>query len=82
MSVRARFEVPRDPRTVGRLIGRSASRLPGKVAITFDDRSWTYAELDRAVGRVAAQLRARGLEPGRRLRERFGGVATAVGRTG
>lgn len=35
MSMRARFEVPRDPSTVGRLIERSASRLPGKLALTF-----------------------------------------------
>jgi fatty-acyl-CoA synthase len=67
MSERARFEVPRDPSTVGRLIERSASRLPDKVAITFAGRSWTYAELDRGVGRVAAALLARGLKPGDRV---------------
>jgi fatty-acyl-CoA synthase len=67
MSDRAQFEVPRDPSTVGRLIERSASRLPDKLALTFAGRSWTYAELDRAVGRVAAQLLARGLQPGDRV---------------
>lgn len=61
------FRVPRDPSTVGRLIERTASRLPDKLAITFADRHWSYAELDRAVGRVAAQLLARGLEPGDRV---------------
>ena len=63
----AQFEVPRDPSTVGRLIERSASRLPDKLALTFAGRRWTYSELDQAVGRVAAQLLGRGLEPGDRV---------------
>ncbi|MCW2959258.1 MAG: acyl-CoA synthetase [Solirubrobacterales bacterium] len=33
----------------------------------FADRSWTFAELDQAVGRVAARLRAAGLQPGDRV---------------
>jgi fatty-acyl-CoA synthase len=67
MPDRAQFEVPRDPSTIGRLIERTASRLPDKLAVTFAGRSWTYAELNTAVGRVAAQLLARGLKPGDRV---------------
>ncbi len=59
--------VPRDPSTVGRLIERTASRLPDKLAITFAGRRWTYAEFDRAVGRVAAALLAQGFAPGDRV---------------
>jgi fatty-acyl-CoA synthase len=58
---------PGFPSTVGRVLTRSAMRLPGKLALTFADRRWTYAELDRAVGRVAARLLERGLVPGDRV---------------
>jgi acyl-CoA ligase (AMP-forming) (exosortase A-associated) len=37
------------------------------VALTVGEASLTYAELDDAVGRNAAELRARGLEPGDRV---------------
>jgi fatty-acyl-CoA synthase len=59
--------VPRDPSTVGRLLERTASRLPDKLAITFEDRRWTFAEFNRAVGRVAARLLDLDLEPGDRV---------------
>jgi fatty-acyl-CoA synthase len=49
------------------VLERSASRFPGKLALTFGERSWTYRELDAAAGRVAAQLLALGLEPGDRV---------------
>ena len=55
------------PSTVGRLLERSAGRFGSKVALTFADRSWTYASLDRAVGRVAASLLAGGARPGDRV---------------
>ena len=42
--------------TVGELVRRSARRDPQRVALTFDDRSWTYAALDVAVSRVARRL--------------------------
>ncbi len=58
---------PGYPRTVGRVLTRSATRLPDKLALTFADRRWTYAELDRAAGRVAARLLAHGLTPGDRV---------------
>ena len=47
----------------------SAARLqiPDRFALTFADRSWTYADLDAAVDRVASLLGDRGLEPGSRV---------------
>jgi fatty-acyl-CoA synthase len=53
--------------TVGRVLERSARRAPDRVALTFAQRSWTYSQLDRAAGRVAGALLARGLEPGDRV---------------
>lgn len=55
------------PSTVGRVLERSARRAPDALALTFADRRWTYAELDAATGRVAAQLLARGLVKGDRV---------------
>jgi fatty-acyl-CoA synthase len=59
--------VPRDPSTVGRLLERTASRLPDKLALTFGGRRWSYAEFNQAAGRVAAALLARGISPGDRV---------------
>ena len=53
--------------TVDAVLRRSASRFPDRVALTFADRSWTYADLDAAVDRVASFLGDRGLEPGSRV---------------
>lgn len=53
--------------TVDAVLRRSASRFPDRVALTFADRSWTYADLDAAVDRVASLLGDRGLEPGSRV---------------
>ncbi|BCJ39890.1 acyl-CoA synthetase [Actinoplanes ianthinogenes] len=53
--------------TVGRIIERSARRTPDRIALTFADRTWSYAELDTAVGRVAAGLLALGLSHGDRV---------------
>src|SRR3954454_12915660 len=55
------------PSTVGRVLERSARRFPDRLALTFEDRRWTYAELDRATGRVAAALLAQGLSHGDRV---------------
>ena len=69
--------LPRDPRllgmapvyasTIASVVTRSARRTPDAPALTFEDREWTYAELDRAVGRVAAGLLGLGLEKGDRV---------------
>ncbi|WP_354700954.1 Long-chain-fatty-acid--CoA ligase [Paraconexibacter sp. AEG42_29] len=55
------------PSTVGRVLSRSAARSPGRTALVFGARTWTYAELDVAVGRVASRLLATGLTPGDRV---------------
>jgi fatty-acyl-CoA synthase len=57
----------RDASTVGKVLERSAARRPDKLALTFADRRWTYSELDRAAGRVAAGLLALGVAPGERV---------------
>ncbi len=59
--------VPSFQSTVGALLTRSARRYPSKLALTFQDRRWTYAELDLAAGRVAAGLHASGLTHGDRV---------------
>ncbi|NYV76301.1 acyl-CoA synthetase [Streptomyces sp. UH6] len=53
--------------TVDAVLRRSARRTPGRVAVDYADRSWTYAELDGAVSRAAGVLRSEGLEPGDRV---------------
>ncbi|WP_446665199.1 fatty acyl-CoA synthetase [Flexivirga sp. B27] len=53
--------------TVDDVIRRSANRFGDRVALRFEERSWTYAELDRAVDAVAAHLLTLGLEPGARV---------------
>jgi fatty-acyl-CoA synthase len=52
---------------VGRILERSARRTPNRVALTFADRSWTYAQLNLAAGRVAARLLEIGLGHGDRV---------------
>ncbi len=47
---------------------RRAEQDPTRTALWFEDgRDWTYAELRDAAARVAAGLRAAGIEPGRRV---------------
>jgi fatty-acyl-CoA synthase len=43
--------------TVDGLLRRTARRVPGRTALSYRDRTWTYAELDTAVGTAAALLR-------------------------
>ena len=57
----------RHPSTVGQLLERTAARVPGRTALHFGGRAWTYAELDAAVGRVAARLLAAGFAKGQRI---------------
>jgi fatty-acyl-CoA synthase len=59
---------PGYPSTIGRVLTRSATRLPDKLALTFAGRRWTYAELDRASGKLLKrelrdQLRAPAAAP-------------------
>ena len=52
--------VPAFASTVGQVLSRERRPLPDRLALTFADRSWTFAELERAAGRVAAALLAQG----------------------
>lgn len=58
-----------DPRidTVDGVLRRAAARHPDRTALTFDDRTWTYRELDDAVTRAAGRLLALGLGLGDRV---------------
>jgi len=58
---------PIHPSTVGGVLERTARRVPSDLALTFADRRWTFAELDRGVGRVACGLLGLGLVPGDRV---------------
>jgi fatty-acyl-CoA synthase len=53
--------------TVGDLLQRSARRHPGRVALVFGERSWTYAALDGAASRVARRLLELQLRKGDRV---------------
>lgn len=53
--------------TIGDAFERSAVRNRDLVALVYSDRSWTYAELDTAVNRVANHLIDLGLPKGSRV---------------
>jgi fatty-acyl-CoA synthase len=53
--------------TIGDLLRRSARRFPNKHALLFEERSWTYRELDEATDRLAGRLSALGLQKGDRV---------------
>ncbi|MFF5336527.1 amino acid adenylation domain-containing protein [Streptomyces sp. NPDC013181] len=53
-----------DGATLVSLIAEQIARTPDALAVTADDRSLTYAELDAAADRIAARLRAAGTGPG------------------
>jgi fatty-acyl-CoA synthase len=53
--------------TIGDALRRSAARNPGKDALVFGERRWSYAELDAGANRVANALLVRGLEKGDRV---------------
>lgn len=50
--------------SVGALIGESAKRFGDKTALVFDERKWSFRELDEASSKVAAALQAHGLAAG------------------
>ena len=58
---------PSHSSTVDDIVARSAARHPDRPALHFQDRSWTYRELDDAVSRAAAWLRDLGLSDGQRV---------------
>ncbi|UQA93994.1 amino acid adenylation domain-containing protein [Streptomyces halobius] len=49
------------------LLARSARAYPDRTALEGGGESWTYAELDRAVDALAAELSATGVAPGDRV---------------
>ncbi|HYN29197.1 MAG TPA: fatty acyl-CoA synthetase [Dermatophilaceae bacterium] len=53
--------------TVDGIVRRSAARFGDRTALRFEDREWSYADLDAAVSRVAAHLRGLGLVTGDRV---------------
>jgi fatty-acyl-CoA synthase len=53
--------------TVGDALRRAARRFRDRTALRFADRSWSFAELDRAADRVARALLAAGLSRGDRV---------------
>ena len=53
--------------TVDGVVARSARRWPDRVALRFEDREWSYAELDAAVSRAAGALLGTGLAAGDRV---------------
>lgn len=52
---------------LGQLLPRLAATRPDHIALITDERSMTYAELDRESSRVARALQARGISPGDRV---------------
>ena len=52
---------------VAHFLEASARQEPGRTALVFGDRHFTYAELDHETGRVAAGLARLGLRPGERV---------------
>ncbi len=53
--------------TVDGVLRRAAARTPDRTALTFQDRAWTYRELDDAVSRAAGWLRSTGAAHGDRV---------------
>jgi len=53
--------------TLAGLLGRQARARPNAVAVTFEGRSVTFAELERGATEVCALLLAAGLAPGERV---------------
>jgi fatty-acyl-CoA synthase len=58
---------PAHASTVDGVLRRSARRHPDRTALRFEDRWWTYAELDDAVSRAAGLLLDLGLPRGARV---------------
>lgn len=53
--------------TIDHAVSRQARRIPDKTAVTYSDRSWTFAEFDAAISRVAGYLQELGLQKGDRV---------------
>ena len=58
---------PATASNLGRLLTQTARRIPNAPALVWRDRSWTFAELDARVDRLAAALRGVGVAKGDRV---------------
>ncbi|WP_136246146.1 non-ribosomal peptide synthetase, partial [Mycobacterium intracellulare] len=67
-----------EPVTVAGLFAAQAARTPDAVALTFEDRSMTYRELDEAANRLAHLLVDRGAGPGAFVALLFSRSAEAI----
>lgn len=54
----------RDGAPLGRLLSAQSVRAPDAPAFTFEDRTWTFAELEAAANRMARALALRGVVAG------------------
>ena len=61
---RAVLTQPATPVSVPVVFAEHVARTPEAVAVTFEDRSLTYRELEEAANRLAHLLAARGVDPG------------------
>lgn len=50
--------------SVGALLRESAKRFGNKIALVFEDQSWSFRELDEASSKVASALQTRGFSAG------------------
>ncbi len=55
------------PASVYQMFERAVARDPDKEAVTFGEQRWSYAQMERAIARIANGLAARGLKPGQRV---------------
>lgn len=60
-------DLPLPAETVHHILIGQARAIPNAVALEFESRAWTYAELERASRKFGAGLAALGLKPGDRL---------------
>src|SRR5262249_3780570 len=66
------------PVSIPVLVAARAARAPEAVAVTFEDRSLTYRELDEAANRLAHLLAAHGVGPGQCVALLFNRSAEAI----
>src|SRR5262249_32089968 len=52
---------------MGEMLAATARRVPQRVALCFEERCWTFAELDALATQVAAGLARAGVRPGERV---------------
>ncbi len=64
--------------SIPELFAAQVARTPDALAVTFDDRSMTYRELDEAANRLAHLLIAHGAGPGRFVALLFSRSAEAI----